>query len=555
MKFTPLGDAALIVNLSEEVSERDLKDVTALALVVREAGLGGVIDVVPAYTSVAIFYDPAQVSGSEGGPYSRLIDAIAAHASPRQKAARLESTDESRSIEITVFYGGDDGPDLAAVATHTGLSQAQVIRLHSEADYLVQAIGFAPGFPYLSGLPVELATPRRVTPRLKVPAGSVGIGGAQTGIYPVESPGGWHLIGRTDAHLFDMQRAELSLLRVGDTVKFKPQYENRPLKPPAKVSLADHQPAAQTVKSGLRVLSPGLFTTVQDLGRFGFRHAGVPASGALDPSALRVANVLVGNEETLAGLEMTLIGPEIEFQTDGLIALGGAEFEGCENYRPVMVRAGQRIKFGAAVRGCRGYLAVAGGITVTEVLGSRSTYVRGGLGGLEGRTLRIGDFIPLGSVVRGVVGRWHIDPKLLPAYETTPTVRVVLGSQGKEFGETWRAAAFKVTPQVDRMGMRLSGEALMRASGGELLSSPVAPGTIQVPPDGQPIVLMADAQTIGGYPQIAHVIDVDVPLLAQSKPGDTLRLAEVTLAQAHELWLAREINFAMLREGLAHKFC
>jgi antagonist of KipI len=153
-----------------------------------------------------------------------------------------------------------------------------------------------------------------------------------------------------------------------------------------------------------------------------------------------------------------------------------------------------------------------------------------------------------------VAEHWWIDHRILPEYSAAPTVRVVLGAQAGEFGDEWLKAEFKVTPQSDRMGMRLAGPALVRARGGDLLSSAVAPGTVQVPPDGQPIVLMADAQTIGGYPQLAHAISVDLPLLAQLRPGDTVRFHVVALGDAHQLWLAREYALAMLREGLAQKF-
>ena len=299
----------------------------------------------------------------------------------------------------------------------------------------------------------------------------------------------------------------------------------------------------------------GMLTTVQDLGRPGHRAAGVPLSGAMDPIALRVANLLVGNPENAAALECTLLGPELVFSADTVIALGGAEFEGMAAWQPVVVRAGGRIKFGAARQGCRGYLAVAGGIDVPPVLGSRSTYLRGEFGGYHGRALRDGDVVSVPEVSREVTDHWRIDARILPAYSPAPTIRVVRGAQADEFGGALFAAEFKILPQSDRMGIRLGGSRLARIGGAaELVSSAVAPGTLQVPPDGQPIVLMADAQTIGGYPQAAHVISVDLPLVAQLRPGDRVRFAEVPLEDAHRLVLAREHVLAMLHEGLTQKF-
>ena len=303
-----------------------------------------------------------------------------------------------------------------------------------------------------------------------------------------------------------------------------------------------------TVKRG------GLLTTVQDLGRRGHRSSGVPLSGAMDPFALRVANLLVGNAEDAAALECTLRGPELVFSADTVVAVTGAVFAGVPAWRPWVVRADVPLKLGPVQRGCRGYLAVAGGIGVAPVLGSRSTYLRAGLGGFQGRALRDGDVLPATATVRRVGEHWRIDERILPAYATVPRVRVVRGAQAAEFGSALRGAEFRITPQSDRMGLRLGGPRLLRIGGAvELVSSAVAPGTVQIPPDGQPILLMADAQTIGGYPQAAHVVSVDLPLVAQLRPGDGLRFEAVSLAEAQELILAQERSLALLREGLLEK--
>lgn len=311
----------------------------------------------------------------------------------------------------------------------------------------------------------------------------------------------------------------------------------------------------------VKIHRAGVQTTVQDLGRRGHRAAGVPLSGAADPFALRLANALVANPENTAALEFTLVGPTLEFSEDTLVAVGGAESEGLPSWRPVEVRAGEVLRLGSCVRGCRGYLAIAGGIEVEPVLGSRSTFLRAGIGGMGGRPLREGDVLriarPAVPAARATQADrkpgWRIDPRILPAYSELPTVRVVRGMQAEEFGEALFTTAFKVSPQSDRMGVRLVEAELRRSSSAELLSSAVAPGTIQVPPDGQPLVLLADAQTIGGYPQVAHVIGVDLPLVAQLRPGDGVRFVEVSVQEAHRLAFTREHMLAMLREGLAEK--
>lgn len=305
----------------------------------------------------------------------------------------------------------------------------------------------------------------------------------------------------------------------------------------------------------MTVIRGGMLTTVQDRGRPGHRAAGVPLGGAVDPFASRVANLLVGNAEDAAVLECTLLGPELVFSADTLVALGGVDFDGLAAWQPRVVRAGENLRLGAARRGCRGYLAVAGGIDVAPVLGSRSTYLRGGFGGFQGRALRDGDVLAVPDLARRPTDHWRIDPRILPAYGASPVVRVVRGAQTDEFGGALFAAEFRLLPQSDRMGIRLGGSKLVRIGGaGELVSTAVAPGTVQVPADGQPIILMADAQTLGGYPQAASVISVDLPLVAQLRPGDRVRFSEVPLDEAQRLAVSREHVLAMLHEGLAQKF-
>ena len=540
MTVNPLGDSAVVISFGDTIDRAMVARVQAVADEVRRSAPAGMVDVVPAFASIALFFEPGQAPELE--TLRAEIAAIVARAAANGTAAG------GRAIEIPVCYGGTCGPDLDELAARAGLTPAEVIARHTGAEYLVHAIGFSPGFPYLGGLPPELATPRRATPRTRVPAGSVGIGGAQTGVYPLETPGGWNLIGRTPCVLFDPGRAEPALLRAGDSVRFRavPEAEY-----PANAPLVDTDRAPL---AGIEVRRAGMHTTVQDLGRVGHRAEGVPGSGAADSFALRVANLLVGNAEGATGLEFTQVGPELIFPRATVVALCGAEFEGLPLWRPVRVAAGTILQLGAARRGCRGYLAVAGGIEVAPVLGSRSTYVRGGFGGLRGAALRDHDIVPAVGAARPFRENWHVDPRILPAYSSAPTVRVVRGAQAGEFPDRWLETRFTVSRQSDRMGVRLEGPAVQRAVADDLISSAVAPGTIQVPPDGQPIVLLADAQTIGGYPQIAHVATVDLPLMAQLRPGDTVSFREVTLGDAQMLIVAREHSLALLREGLKEKW-
>ncbi|MFD2718913.1 biotin-dependent carboxyltransferase family protein [Hymenobacter monticola] len=328
----------------------------------------------------------------------------------------------------------------------------------------------------------------------------------------------------------------------------------------------------------LNILRPGLLTTVQDLGRHGYQADGVVVSGAMDAVALRVGNLLVGNAEDAAGLEITVLGPRIRFEADHLIALTGAHLSPTLNgrsvgmNRPVWVAAGTELAFGAAAAGCRAYLAVAGGVAVPLVLGSRSTYLRAGLGGLHGRALRAGDVLPtapptpLGQKLMAMLAALA-SPKTWAQASYTPgprlcgtplpatTVRAIAGPEHEQFSPASQRAfwqqPFRVSPEADRMGYRLQGPELNRQTNAELLSGAVTFGTVQVPASGQPIALMADHQTTGGYPRLAQVITADFPVLAQLRPGQQLWFQRVTLAEAQALYLAQERQLRALRRGIA----
>ncbi len=549
MLISPLGDSAALIRLGDGVDEAMSARVRALAQELERDPLNGMCDVAPAFSSVAVFFQRpcADVAALEEEVAVRLA----------RVASDVAST-PSGTRDIPVCYGGEFGPDLEEVARQAGMSADEVVAAHHGAEYVVHAIGFLPGFPYLGGLPPQLATPRRRTPRPEVPAGSVGIGGAQTGVYPIASPGGWNLIGQTPLKLFEASRERPTLLAAGDRVRFLPvaaaQFK-RMAEGSAESSRLGREAGGEELAgapNAITIRRAGMLTTVQDLGRSGHRREGVPLSGAVDPFALRLANMLVGNADHAAGLEFTLVGPEIEFRAGALVAVGGGDF-GFPRWRPFWVGAGETLRLGAARSGCRGYLAIGGGIEVRPVLGSRSTYVRAGLGGSAGRALKDGDVLPIPQVTRRVLGRWRIDPRILPEYSAAPEVRVTTGIHAGEFSASWEAEKFEVTPQSDRMGIRLRGGEVVRTEGGELTSIPLAPGTMQVPPDGHPIIVLADAQTIGGYPQLAHVAAVDLPLLGQLRPGHSLRFRRVTLQEAYELWSGRERALGMLREGLAQK--
>lgn len=322
----------------------------------------------------------------------------------------------------------------------------------------------------------------------------------------------------------------------------------------------------------LRVLRPGLLSTLQDHGRHGLQHVGLCPGGAMDSIALTLANALVGNAAGEAALEVTVIGPELQFEEETLVAVCGAEFQGAfPHNRPLLVPAGSRLSVGRAVRGARAYLAVAGGFAVEPVLGSRSTYLPGGFGGFDGRALRHGDVLPLrdpaaaGRFVtlkktRGSTVAWSAPPLTLPDREPI-LVHVLEGRHFAGFEPASQRAFFdtvwRISPDSNRMGFRLAGPALARAAGqsGEgILSGPTCLGTVQVPANGVPIALMADHQTTGGYPHIAEIVSADVPRLAQLAPGSTVHFARCDLGMAAELRHHMGERLATALRGIAWSY-
>jgi KipI family sensor histidine kinase inhibitor len=587
------GESALIVRLGDRISPAIHQRVLALLAALDAAPLRGQRDLVPAYASLLIHFEPLVTTPEAvDEAVRRALADVAATRPPRR-----------RPIHIPVHYGDEDGPDLLAVATGVGLTPEEVVRRHAAAEYQVYFLGFLAGFPYLGGLPAELAVPRLDSPRARIPAGSVGIAGQQTGIYPVASPGGWRLIGRTPLRLFDPARDPPALLRPGDRVRFSPvpacttedtkdpEVEEHTRGEPAGRSAGPRAVGASTGRGNasrralpgvagqgprlagtaqrgagevpwLRVVRPGPLTTVQDLGRPGNARLGVCACGAADGDALQLGNALLGNLPGTAGLEVTLGGVTLETLAPCLVALTGADCAARVNDRPLRpgvacaLAPGDAVELGLPRAGLRAYLCVAGGVAVPLALGSRSTDVRAGLGGVAGRALRAGDTLARGEtrLVPGAVAgrRLPADPvRDAHGSGAAPAlVRILPGphaANGSGDLEVLLAHAFAVDPRSDRVGVRLrptseQGEA--RLVGGDILSEGVPHGAVQLPPGGEPIILLADHQTTGGYCIPAVVIAADLWQVAQLRAGDALRLAlttheaAVAALRARRAWLA-----------------
>ncbi len=311
-----------------------------------------------------------------------------------------------------------------------------------------------------------------------------------------------------------------------------------------------------------RVVKPGFFTTVQDLGRFGYLKFGVPTSGAMDEFSLRVANMLVRNDQGDACLEMTLLGLELEAVHDSQIAVAGdigfqVNGHEADTWQTITVKKGDTVLFGKVRTGCRAYLAICGGIGVPTVLGSRSTYARGEIGGMQGRQLEAEDYIEGFDTSHPVDQYLSLPKEFIPTFGAKIDVDVLLGPQQESFTqkgiETFLSNSYNVTTESDRMGYRLEGPIIERGEHVDTISDAILPGSIQIPTNGKPIVTMRDAQTTGGYPKIATVVSPDLHALGQAKPSDMISFHETTLVQAHGRLLEDRKRYLIIESNLSDK--
>lgn len=298
----------------------------------------------------------------------------------------------------------------------------------------------------------------------------------------------------------------------------------------------------------IKIIKSGLLTTVQDNGRYGYQKFGVPVSGVMDSFSQRVSNRLVGNDLNEAVLEVTFLGPTIEFLEDRVIAITGGDLSPMINqksiamWKSIYVKKGDILSFGGIKRGCRSYISFDGGIDVPLVMGSKSTYIKGKIGGFEGSALKVGDILKCGSPnynFKFIKGR-ALCSKYKPEYTNEIIVRVILGPQEDYFTDrgvnTFLSSEYTVTNQIDRMGYRLDGETIEHRKGADIISDGIAFGAVQIPNDGKPIIMMADRQTTGGYAKIGNVISTDLSKIAQAKQGDKIRFRAISMDEAHEIY-------------------
>ncbi|WP_243062348.1 5-oxoprolinase/urea amidolyase family protein [Humibacter sp. RRB41] len=519
-----LGDRALLADLP------DLETVLAARDALAASRPHGVEDVVPAARTVAVLFDPQRVSLDAARTwFQRALGDLVGHGRPTSDPAGSE-------VVIDVVY---DGEDLAEAARLVGVSVDELVRKHAAERWRVAFDGFAPGFGYLVADGDWFEVPRRSSPRTNVPAGAVALAGGFSGVYPREGPGGWQLIGRTDAPLWRPRSSPPALLAPGTAVRFRAVDALAPdsAAPAAAAAPAPPGPAAAAsvaAAPSITVLRAGPQLLIEDLGRVGSASIGAGRSGALDRGALRLANRLVGNPEGAAGLEV-VVGAELRFEQPTWFAVTGARGvlrvggHPIESDAAVHADAGDVLSLGMADHGLRYVIALRGGVDAPLELASASTDLGARLGPAP---LTDGDAIVIGAgTASGIPAVDALTVWSPPDDEVD--VHVVPGPREDWFArdsvEAFYDTEWEVTQASNRVGMRLRsprGVSLDRAervAATELASEPMVPGAIQVPPSGEPTVLLADGPVTGGYPVIAVVTDADLDLFAQLRPGQRLR--------------------------------
>lgn len=558
MDYRVAGDRALVVRFGTEINEATNKKVRAMRQLLEQEKMEGIEEVIPTYCTLYVFYDPFKTD-----PKS-LIDKL----SEIEGNADESKLPPARVVQVPVAYGGECGPDLENVANIHGLKPEEVIERHANKKYLVYMLGFTPGFTFCGGLSDDLATPRHKDPRLKVPAGSVGIAGKQTGLYAISSPGGWQLVGRTYMRFYDPSKNPPTPVRAGDYVEFLPVSAEEFEKNRHLIEAVDApSPDALWQPGGVaafEVVNPGMLTTIQDRGRFGYQELGISCSGAMDEISFRLANRLVGNDDNAPAIEITGMGPTLKVLATALIAVTGADLSFAVNgkavnpFESILVNPGDTLSFGQIKRGMRAYLAVNGGIAVPFVLGSATTDLKAMLGGFKGRKLEKSDVLNkhVKPIPEPFIG-FSVDPRPFAFGGEENVFRVILGPEEDHFTnkgiETFLGSEYEVSSNSDRMGSRLSGPKIEHGEKGpNIVSDGITFGSIQVPAEGYPLVLLKDRQAIGGYTKIGTLCSVDAYRFGQVKPGDKVSFRAINLDQAQELlW---KMEYEVSRVGLKQQY-
>lgn len=508
----PYGEAAIYLDLGlERAQDRAARTHAAAALVRAALPAGALSEVVLGAGTLLL----AGIAPGARPAVDAVLAKLAADLEQGPGEAPASAALRGREHAIHVVY---DGPDLAETAAALGATPREVVALHTGREVVVELLGFLPGFAYMGDVAERLVRPRRAAPRPSVPAGSVAIAGAFTGIYPMSSPGGWTLLGRAVSAppLFDADRDPPALFAPGDRVRFiavAPEDVAPP--PPAAPPVPPREGRAPRA---LTIVAAPAGATVQDAGRRGMLSKGLPPSGPLDAPTHAAANLAVGNPSGAAAIEIPLGDLTLCAEGDHVVSIDGE--------RPQTLRDGETLRVSATSRAVR-YLAVRGGIGVPVRSGARATLLAARLGGLDGRPLRRGDRLPVGDEAEPAGPPTDVDPAAARAEGPTPLLEVDPGPHAARFPPAALDVLLETTWRIsrwgDRVGVRLEGGRVPREGPDLALPAPMLRGAVQIATDGTPIVLGPDHPVTGGYPVLAVVRRAHQPRLARLRPGDTLR--------------------------------
>lgn len=526
MRLLPIHEGALLVQLD------DLAQTLGLLASLQAQPIAGVTEIVPGARTLLLSFKPEQLARAELAAQlrARPLDLAASPAGPL--------------IEIPVHY---DGEDIAEVAGLLGMDVPEVVRRHTGCEWFVAFTGFAPGFAYLGGGDPLLNVPRRASPRTRIPPGAVALAGGFSGIYPKASPGGWQIIGQTFTPMWDLARDPPALLQPGQRVRF---VDAGPRGAQVQAEPARKALAGASDGPALEIRAAGLQALLQDLGRPGLAAQGVAASGAMDRGSLRAANRLVGNPIGMACIEAVQGGLAVQSQGATVVAVAGAQgpltlvdAQGrrreVPRHAPLALNDGDRLVLGEPRAGLRSYVAVRGGFAATPVLGSLAFDTLAEVGPPP---LVAGDRLVVRAAQRGAVVGWpeSAPQPAWPSAHDTVVLDVSLGPRTDWFTSEaialFTRQAWRVTPQSNRVGVRVAGEAsLARANKAELPSEGTVRGAIQVPANGQPVLFLADHPLTGGYPVIACIAPWHLDLAGQLPVGASVRFRVLPAADLLDL--------------------
>jgi len=546
------GDTALLVDF--RAYPEPLSQIHQLSELLSSLSPAWLLDLIPGIDSLLIVLKFSSYNYRD----TRSLAKIEIEALLKQLLSETRRETKSEVIHrIRVCYDPELAPDLLASAEKCKLTVRELINRHKNCEIKVDILGFMPGFSYCSGLDPSLKLPRLESPRTAVPGGSVAIAGLQTAIYPQPTPGGWNIIGRSPDVLFDPSKSRPSLLMAGERVEFieidLPEF--RKIEAQNLTKRAQNMPKSKISSHAVEVISPGLQTTIQGLPRHGFAHLALSAGGPMDLESAQLANALLGNHDDAAGLEIAGAGTKLLFHEDIWVAWVGARCISQVNgtaipgNRPVFLRKGETLSFGTILQGYRIFLALSGGIDSEFILGGRGSHLSAGIGG---KALQKGDILYLPRAqdssqiaclkklreAQMSFPKWSIASPALPGervefIKVLPSIHLDILSSAEQ-DALWKTV-WTISSQSNRMGMRLKSDFKISSSLTGISSQGIWFGTVQLPPSGQPILMMAEHQTTGGYPRLMEMVSSERSKLAQLRPGDKIQFLPITLDEADQI--------------------